>query len=110
MNPEPKPVPINVALERVGAKAEEEDFAGAFPILDEAQVAKLRRYGVEEDVPAGVVLFKEGQRGTDFVVVLSGRGEAVAHFGDSEGTTSPTFNPGPFAGGLNIPRNEGADV
>jgi NADPH-dependent glutamate synthase beta subunit-like oxidoreductase len=37
-----------VALGRVGAQAEEEDFAGAFPILDEAQVAKLNRYGVEE--------------------------------------------------------------
>src|SRR5712692_9853295 len=110
MNPEPKPVPINVALERVGAKAEEEDFAGAFPILDEAQVAKLRRYGVEEDVPAGFVLFKEGQRGTDFVVVLSGSVEAVAHFGDSENTTSTTFNPGQFVGVMNILSNEGAYV
>jgi len=110
MNPEPKPVPINVALERVGAKAEEEDFAGAFPILDEAQVAKLRRYGVEEDVPAGFVLFKEGQRGSDFVVVLSGSVEAVAHFGDSADTTSTSFNPGQFVGVMNILSNEGAYV
>src|SRR5713101_6818927 len=110
MNPEPKPVPINVALERVGAKAEEEDFAGAFPILDEAQVAKLRRYGVEEDVAAGFVLFKEGQRGTDFVVVLSGSVEAVAHFGDSADTTSTSFNPGQFVGVMNILSNEGAYV
>jgi thioredoxin reductase (NADPH) len=110
MNPEPKPVPINVALERVGAKAEEEDFAGAFPILDEAQVAKLRRYGVEEDVPAGLVLFREGQRGSDFVVVLSGSVEAVAHFGDSADTTSTTFNPGQFVGVMNILSNEGAYV
>jgi len=110
MNPEPKPVPINVALERVGAKAEEEDFAGAFPILDEAQVAKLRRYGVEEDVPAGFVLFREGQRGSDFVVVLSGSVEAVAHFGDSADTTSTPFNPGQFVGVMNILSNEGAYV
>jgi len=110
MNPEPKPVPIKVALERVGAKAEEEDFAGAFPILDEAQVAKLRRYGVEEDVPAGFVLFREGQRGSDFVVVLSGSVEAVAHFGDSADTTSTPFNPGQFVGVMNILSNEGAYV
>ncbi len=110
MNVEPKPVPINVALERVGAKAEEEDFAGAFPILDEAQVAKLRRYGVEEDVAAGFVLFKEGQRGSDFVVVLSGSVEAVAHFGDSAATTSTSFKPGQFVGVMNILSNEGAYV
>src|SRR5260221_1752069 len=110
MNPEPKPVPINVALERVGAKAEEEDFAGAFPILDEAQVAKLRRYGAKEDVAAGFVLFKEGQRGSDFVVVLSGSVEAVAHFGDSAATTSTSFNPGQFVGVMNILSNEGAYV
>src|SRR5258708_1856141 len=110
MNVEPKPVPINVALERVGAKAEEEDFAGAFPILDEAQVAKLRRYGVEEDVAAGFVLFKEGQRGSDFVVVLSGSVEAVAHFGDSAATTTTSFSPGQFVGVMNILSNEGAYV
>src|SRR6266852_4258644 len=83
MNPEPKPVPINGAL---------------------------RRYGVEEDVPAGFVLFREGQRGSDFVVVLSGSVEAVAHFGDSEDTTSTTFNPGQFVGVMNILSNEGAYV
>jgi len=110
MEPESRPVPITVALERVGAKAEEEDFAGAFPILDDAQVAKLSRYGVEESVPAGLVLFREGQRGSDFVVVLSGNVEAVAHFGESAETTSTAFNPGQFVGVMNILSNEGAYV
>jgi thioredoxin reductase (NADPH) len=105
-----QPVPITVALERVGAKAEEEDFAGAFPILDDAQVAKLSRYGIEESVPAGLVLFREGERGSDFVVVLSGNVEAVAHFGDSAETTSTAFNPGQFVGVMNILSNEGAYV
>src|SRR5712692_3411086 len=94
--PESHHVPITVALERVGAQAEEADFAGAFPILDEAQVGKRGRYGVEESVPAGRVLFREGERGSDFVVVLSGSVEAVAHFGESGETTSTTFNPGQF--------------
>src|SRR6266849_10459996 len=96
--PESSPVPITVALERVGAQSEEADFAGAFPILDEAQVAKLNRYGTEENVPAGFVLFREGERGTDFVVVLSGNVEAVAHYGNSAETTSTAFNPGQFVG------------
>ena len=110
MEPESRPVPITVALERVGAKAEEEDFAGAFPILDDAQVAKLSRYGVEESVPAGLVLFREGQRGSDFVVVLSGNVEAVAHFGESAETTSTAFNPGLFVGVMNILSDEGSYV
>jgi thioredoxin reductase (NADPH) len=99
-----------VALGRVGAQAEEEDFAGAFPILDEAQTAKLNRYGVEENVPAGHVFFREGERGSDFVLVLTGRVEAVAHFGDSGETTSTVFNPGQFVGVMNILSNEGAYV
>jgi len=107
---EAPPVPITVALGRVGAQAEEQDFAGAFPILDEAQIAKLGRYGVEESVPAGHVFFREGERGSDFVLVLTGVVEAVAHFGDSGETTSTIFNPGQFVGVMNILSNEGAYV
>ena len=107
---EAPPVPITVALGRVGAQAEEQDFAGAFPILDEAQIAKLGRYGVEESVPAGYVFFREGERGSDFVLVLTGVVEAVAHFGDSGETTSTIFNPGQFVGVMNILSNEGAYV
>ena len=70
-----------MALGRVGAQAEEEDFAGAFPILDEAQTAKLGRYGVEESVPAGHVFFREGERGSDFVLVLTGTVERLESFG-----------------------------
>ncbi len=99
-----------MALGRVGAQAEEEDFAGAFPILDEAQTTKLGRYGVEESVPAGHVFFREGERGSDFVLVLTGTVEAVAHFGDSGETTSTVFNPGQFVGVMNILSNEGAYV
>jgi thioredoxin reductase (NADPH) len=110
MRAESPHVPITVALGRVGAQAEEEDFAGAFPILDEAQVAKLSRYGVEDSVPAGHVFFREGERGSDFVLVLTGRVEAVAHFGDSGETTSTVFNPGQFVGVMNILSNEGAYV
>ena len=107
---EGQPVPIRVALERVGAQAEQEDFAGAFPILDDAQIGRLRRYGVEESVPAGFIFFREGERGTDFIVVLSGSVEAVAHFGESGETTSTVFNPGQFVGVMNILSNEGAYV
>lgn len=94
----------------MGAQAEEEDFAGAFPTLDEVQIAKLGRYGDEESVPAGHVFFREGERGSDFILVLTGTVEAVAHFGDSGETTSTAFNPGQFVGVMNILSNEGAYV
>jgi thioredoxin reductase (NADPH) len=99
-----------VALGRVGAQEEEEDFAGAFPTLDEVQIAKLGRYGVEESVPAGHVFFREGERGSNFVLVLTGTVEALAHFGDTGETTSTAFNPGQFVGVMNILSNEGAYV
>jgi thioredoxin reductase (NADPH) len=107
---ETRPIPITVALERVGAQAEGADFAGAFPLLDEAQIAKLRRYGAEETVEPGLVLFREGERGSDFVVVLTGSVEAVAHYGDSAEMVSTMFNPGQFVGVMNIVSNEGAYV
>jgi thioredoxin reductase (NADPH) len=108
--PEPRPVPIDVALERVGAPDGGADYAGAFPTLDDAQVAKLSSYGVEETVQPGLVLFREGQRGSDFVLVLSGSVEATAHYGDAAEETSVAFNPGQFVGVMNILSDEGAYV
>jgi len=107
---EARPVPITVALERVGAQAEGADFGGAFPFLDEAQIEKLRRYGSEETVEPGVVLFREGERGSDFIVFLTGSVEAIAHYGDSAEMVSTMFNPGQFVGVMNILSNEGAYV
>jgi thioredoxin reductase (NADPH) len=107
---EPRPVPIAVALARVGAPDGGAEYAGAFPILDDAQITKLSSYGVEETVEPGLVLFHEGQRGSDFVLVLSGSVEATAHYGDSAETTSVTFNQGQFVGVMNILSDEGAYV
>src|SRR6202048_5103297 len=110
VTPEPRPVPIDVALERVGAPDGGADYAGAFPTLDDAQIAKLGSYGVEETVQPGLVLFREGQRGSDFVLVLSGSVEATAHYGDAAEETSVAFNPGQFVGVMNILSDEGAYV
>jgi hypothetical protein len=43
------------------------------PPLDGEQLALLRRYGQERSTTAGQMLFREGDRTYDFVVVLSGR-------------------------------------
>jgi hypothetical protein len=45
------PDSISVALSRVGAReADAAEFAGAFPILDQAQLAKLKPFAKEVDV------------------------------------------------------------
>jgi hypothetical protein len=42
------------------------------PPVDAEQLALLHRYGQERPTTAGQVLFREGDRGYDFIVVLSG--------------------------------------
>ena len=42
------------------------------PRLSTEQLVLLRRYGQERPTAAGQVLFREGDRGYDFIVVLSG--------------------------------------
>ena len=49
------------------------------PPLDAEQLALLSRYGQERPTTAGQVLFREGDRGYDFIVVLSGSVSVVDH-------------------------------
>jgi len=49
------------------------------PRLNTEQLALLRRYGQERPTTAGQVLFREGDRGYDFIVVLSGAVTVVDH-------------------------------
>ncbi|MGY1691900.1 Na+/H+ antiporter NhaA [Geodermatophilus sp. SYSU D01105] len=56
------------------------DRNGAFPRLTDAQLAVLERHGTRRWCPAGDTLFREGDPGYDFHVVLSG---AVAIVEDS---------------------------
>ena len=46
--------------------------AQIFPTLDEDMLARLMPYGVEGEVPPGGVLFRRGDRRTDFFVILEG--------------------------------------
>jgi thioredoxin reductase (NADPH) len=43
-----------------------------FPRLDEEMIARIGAYGEEEAVPAGTYLYRQGERGVDFFVVLEG--------------------------------------
>lgn len=71
------------------------------PPLDAEQLALLRRYGQEQPTTARQVLFREGDRAYDFIVVLSGAVTVVDH---QAGVTRElaTVAPGRFLGELGI--------
>src|SRR5215471_17467921 len=49
------------------------------PPLDAGQLALLSRYGHERPTTAGQVLFREGDRAYDFIVILSGTVSVIDH-------------------------------
>src|SRR5215831_14319422 len=71
------------------------------PPLDGEQLALLRRYGQERPTRAGQVLFREGDRAYDFIVILSGTVSVVE---DEAGVVRElaTLGPGRFVAELNI--------
>src|SRR5499425_3555294 len=71
------------------------------PPLDGEQLALLRRYGQERPTAAGQVLFREGDRAYDFIVVLSGAVSVVDHE-DGVVRELATLGPGRFVAELNI--------
>jgi thioredoxin reductase (NADPH) len=106
-----EPVPIEVALDRMGAgAAAAAEFAGAFPVFDDGQVAKLRPYGEEAQVEAQHVFFREGDADPDLILVLEGEVQAVAHYGAGAEPVYYRFHPGQFVGVMSLLTGEGAYV
>ncbi|MBV6634204.1 MAG: FAD-dependent oxidoreductase [Alphaproteobacteria bacterium] len=66
------------------------------PILTDAQVDRLRPFGVEDSAGTEEVVISEGQRNVDFLVILSGRLEA--RHSNSDGTYTSLADHG--AGGI----------
>ena len=65
------------------------------------QIALLRREGQARPVVAGEVLFREGDRGYDFIVILAGRVAIVDHQAGAERVLA-TGGPGEFVAELNL--------
>jgi thioredoxin reductase (NADPH) len=57
------------------------DRDGAFPRLDDDQMAKLRMLGHQRAVDPGEVLFAEGDEGSDFFIIESGSVAIVQGYG-----------------------------
>jgi thioredoxin reductase (NADPH) len=71
------------------------------PVLDAEQLALLGRYGHERPTTLGQVLFSEGDRAYDFIVVLSGAVAIVDHEAEMVRELA-TFGPGRFLAEMGI--------
>ena len=69
--------------------------------LTEGQIALLRREGEVRPAVAGEVLFREGDYGHDFIVILAGRVAIVDHQAGTERELE-TRGPGEFVAELNL--------
>ena len=69
--------------------------------LTDGQIELLRREGEVRPTVAGQVLFREGDRGYDFIVILAGRVAVVDHQAGSERELA-SGGPGEFVAELNL--------
>jgi thioredoxin reductase (NADPH) len=69
--------------------------------LSERQIAQLRKHGDVRPTAAGQILFKEGDRGYDFFVIMSGRVRIVDHQAGIERELA-AGGPGEFIAELNL--------
>jgi thioredoxin reductase (NADPH) len=80
---------------------EDEDQRVAYPRLDEAQIAALEQVGSRRSVADGQPLFRAGDRGGGFFVVLSGEVEIVDHSGETPRIVT-VHQAGEFTGDIDI--------
>ena len=64
--------------------AETPDLYGAFPRLSDAQIEALAAQGYRRGTQPGEVLFREGDPGCDFFVVLAGKVAIVEGYGGDQ--------------------------
>src|SRR5215469_4273973 len=69
--------------------------------LTDEQIELLRGEGEVRQTAAGEVLFREGDRGYDFIVILAGRVAVVDHQAGTERELA-TGGPGEFVAELNL--------
>ena len=75
---------------------------GRSPVLDEAQLEMLRRYGTERDVVAGDTLFADGDETYDLIVMLDGTAELVQGYGRPGATVITTYGRSQFLGEIGM--------
>ncbi|MGY1643429.1 Na+/H+ antiporter NhaA [Geodermatophilus sp. SYSU D00703] len=98
-----RPDPPSDAVPPVPADLPETpDRGGAFPRLTDAQLALLERHGTRRWCPAGDTLFREGDAGYDFHVVLSGAVAIVEDHGRTDQRVISVHGARRFLGELDL--------
>ena len=90
------------ALEFSEDLPETPDLHGAYPRLDDAQIAALSALGQRRATQPGDILFREGDRNCDFFVVVAGKVAAVEGHGTPEEHVISVHGHGRFLGELNL--------
>ncbi len=85
-----------------GAGSTEQFEAGRSPVLDAAQLEVLHRYGREQEMTAGDVLFAAGDATYDLIVVLAGEARIVERPGQRDETVIARYGPGQFLGEIGL--------
>jgi thioredoxin reductase (NADPH) len=75
--------------------------ASAYPVLDDSQLARLRRYGTRRRVTSGEILYSPADDSGDLLVVLSGE-VVVSNDAMGPSVELARHGPGQFAGELNM--------
>ena len=71
-------------------------------LLGESQLATLGRYGKEHRVADGDVLFADGDRSYDMIVVLEGTVEIIEHHGRADERVIISYGPREFLGEMGL--------
>src|SRR6202049_3859534 len=78
------------------------EIPGSRPILSGAQLEVLHRYGTEEPVAIGDVLFRDGDETYDLIVLLEGEARIVEHYAQPDEFVIVTYRPGEFMGEIGL--------
>ena len=78
------------------------DMSGVRPLLKEPDLDVLRRYGSEQDVEVGDVLFADGDETYDLIVVLDGKVDIVEGYGQPSEVAIVNYGPLEFLGEIGL--------
>jgi thioredoxin reductase (NADPH) len=82
-----------------GARTE---LPGYRPVLSGPQIEVLHRYGAEQSVVLGDVLFRDGDETYDLIVLLEGEVQIVEHYAQADEFVIVTYRPGEFLGEIGL--------
>src|ERR1700716_4414133 len=78
------------------------ELPGYRPVLSEPQLAVLHRYGTEQRVAIGDVLFRDGDETYDLIVLLEGEAQIVEHYAQPDEFLIVTYGPAEFMGEIGL--------